>query len=274
LARRSNKSRTGAPVAPAAPQVQGVLSFTRPTEFVDLPTRGKLYPEGHPFHMVEEAEINYMTAKEEDILASRALILRGEVLDRLLQSVLVDKDVDIGSLYPGDKNALLVAVRSTGYGPEYLSEIKCPSCNTQYEHAVDLTDLPIKEIPEDINLMPGGTFTVELPSTGFTAELKILTSKEQKYLDETKASKAKNNLPESSLTDLLKMIIVSVNSVTNRTEIEKFINSMPALDSHRIRKVYSSVNPSLDMEQEIECPNCKHIVVREVPLGLNFFWPS
>jgi len=259
---------------PSAPPMGGMLSFTNPTEFVELPTKGKLYPEGHPFHMMEEVEINYMTAKDEDILASRSLIVRGVVLDRLIQNILVEKGIDPDTLYPGDKNAILVAARVTGYGSEYVSEVKCPSCGEQNEHTVDLQDLPLKEIPEDINITSNGTFTVHLPKTGFTTELKLLTTKEQKYLDRNKESKAKNNLPESSLTDLLKMIIVSVDSVTSRAEIEKFINSMPASDSLLIRRTYASVNPSLDMKQEIECPSCKHIAVREVPLGITFFWPS
>ena len=275
MARRSNKSRTAAPSAPpAAQQFSGALNFTRPTEFVQLPTEGKFYPEGHPLHLVTEVEINYMSAKEEDILTSQALITRGVVLDRLIQSVLVDKAIDVNTLYPGDKNAILIAARATGYGPEYVSKVICPACSHKHEHIVDLVNLPIKEVPADVNLTSAGTFTVKLPVTGFTAELKIMNSKEQKFLDNNRQANIKNNLPESNRTDLLKMVVVSINSVSVRSEIDNFIMSMPAQDSRAIKQAYDDVSPSLVMDQSIECPECKHVVVREVPLGLDFFWPS
>ena len=52
--------------APLA-QSQG-LSFVVPTEFVELPSKGRFYPKEHPLHNKEVIEIKHMTAKEEDIL--------------------------------------------------------------------------------------------------------------------------------------------------------------------------------------------------------------
>jgi len=275
LARRNNKSRTAAPSAqPPVQRASGALNFTRPTELVQLPTRGKFYPEGHPLHLVTEVEINYMSAKEEDILTSQALIARGIVIDRFIQSVLVDQDIDVHSLYPGDKSAILVAARATGYGSEYEATVTCPACSHRHEHVIDLINLPIKEAPEDITLTPAGTFTIQLPVTKFTAELKILTAKEQDYLEKTKEANLKNNLPEANRTNFLKMAIVSINSVRDRYELEQFVDNMPAQDSRTVKKMYDEVNPSLLMDQTIECPKCKHTVVREVPLGITFLWPS
>ena len=115
---------------------------------------------------------------------------------------------------------------------------------------------------------------MQLPVTKFSVELKILTAKEQKYLDSTREANKKNNLPESNRTDFLKMVVVSINSIRDRFEIEQFIDQMPAQDSRTIKKVYDEVNPSLLMDQTIECPKCKYTVVREVPLGITFLWPS
>ena len=275
MARRNNKSRTAAPsVEPPAPRSSGALNFTRPTEFVQLPTKGRFYPEGHPLHLVTEVEINYMSAKEEDILTSQALISRGIVIERFIQSVLVDQTIDVNSLYPGDKNAILIAARATGYGPEYDTMVVCPACNHRHEHSIDLINLPIKEAPDDISLSAEGTFSVQLPVTKFMAELKILTATEQRYLENNKQTNRKNNLPESNRTDFLKMVVVSINSIRDRLEIEQFIDNMPALDSITIRKTYDDVEPSLLMDQETECPKCKHVVVREVPLGITFLWPN
>jgi len=275
LSRRSNKDRVAAPSAPLPNQgFASGLDFTRPTEFVQLPTEGKFYPEGHPLHLVTEVEITYMSAREEDILTSRALITKGVVLDKLIQSVLVDKTVDITTLYPGDKNAILVATRATGYGPEYISKVKCEACGTVHDHIVDLTNLPVKEVPQNIVISQRGTFAVSLPVTGFTVELKILNSREQQFLENLSTTNRKNNLPETNRTSLLKTIIVAVNGIDSRAELDKFIHQMPAQDSRFLKKTYDEANPTLDMTQEITCPNCSTLVVREVPLGLDFFWPS
>ena len=52
-----------------------MAKFDFPTEIVDLPSGGKLYPEGHPLSK-GTVEIKYMTAREEDILSSQNLIFQ------------------------------------------------------------------------------------------------------------------------------------------------------------------------------------------------------
>ena len=64
--------------------------------------------------------MKYMTAKEEDILSNQAYIQKGIVLDKLLQSLIVDKNIDYNDLIVGDKNALFMAARILGYGKDYL----------------------------------------------------------------------------------------------------------------------------------------------------------
>ena len=59
------------------------FSFVIPTEFVELPSGGRFYPEGHPLHGQDNIEIKQMTAKEEDMLTSRTLLKKGVALDRV-----------------------------------------------------------------------------------------------------------------------------------------------------------------------------------------------
>ena len=54
-----------------------------PTEVVDLPSEGKIYPKDHPLSS-GKIELKYMTAKEEDILTSDNLIKKGVVITKLL----------------------------------------------------------------------------------------------------------------------------------------------------------------------------------------------
>ena len=88
-----------------------------PTEVVSLPSKGLLYPKDHPLAS-GQIEIKYMTAKEEDILTSRNLIQKGVVLDKLMESVIIQEGVTLDDLLLGDKNAIMIATRILGYGKD------------------------------------------------------------------------------------------------------------------------------------------------------------
>ena len=68
------------------------LSFVAPTEFVELPSKGN-YPEDHPLHGKDVLEMRFMTAKEEDILSSQTLLKKGLAIERMRDSLIVDKNV-------------------------------------------------------------------------------------------------------------------------------------------------------------------------------------
>ena len=110
------------PTAPAS------LSYVTPTEFVELPSRGQFYSTDHPLYEKDVIEMRYMTAKDEDILTSPALLKKGVAIDRLLQNLVVDKNINPNNLLIGDKNALLLAARISGYGEEYPVVLQCNSC--------------------------------------------------------------------------------------------------------------------------------------------------
>ena len=92
-----------------------------PTEIIDLPSKGLLYPKDSPLSS-GKIEMKYMTAKEEDILTNQNYITRGTVIDKLIQALVVDKSIKYGDILAGDKNVLLVAARILGYGENYEFE--------------------------------------------------------------------------------------------------------------------------------------------------------
>ena len=140
----------GPPAAAVSAPTQ--FNWSVPTEFVELPSKGKFYTPGHPVHNVEAIEIKYMTAKEEDILSDRALLKKGMAVDRALQNLIVDKNIKIENLLIGDKNALLVAARKTGFGPEYTTRVTCPACGEVDDYSFDLDDLGHNDFEESMEL--------------------------------------------------------------------------------------------------------------------------
>ena len=116
-----------------------MAEYKFPTEVIDLPSLGKIYPKDSPL-AEGKIELKYMTTKEEDILMSENLIKKGVVIDTLLDSLIVTKGITQQDLVLGDKNAVLVAARILAYGPEYTCEIANPNNPDQtIKHTFDLT---------------------------------------------------------------------------------------------------------------------------------------
>jgi len=279
---RNNEERLGArssadPAPPLTPSGES-FSFATPTEFVELPTGGKHYPEGHALHGKDCVEIRFMTAKDEDILSSKTLLKKGVALDRLLQNILVDKSIDINTLYIGDKNAILVAARVTGYGEKYTARTNCPSCMSTTEFEYDLSDLRTYHGDDwgdfAIKAHADDRFIITLPHSGVDVEVKLLTSKDEDYLSQLRENKRKKNLPESNLTDQLRMIVVSVNGHTDPKSLKAFSDGLPARDSRYLRSAYDKVVPNVDLSQEFACKFCGHEQEVAVPLTAGFFWPQ
>lgn len=282
---RNSKSRLGKdqestkpPAADpvAALELGGGLEFATPTEFVELPSRGRHYPEGHPLHGVDTVEIRFMTAKEEDILSSKTLIKQGVALERLLKSVITDKKIDPSKMLTGDRNALLIATRISGYGEEYNAKVTCPACTNINEVGYDLTTSTIIEAGDnnEVQWNAEGNMLVTLPYSGLEVEARLLTGKDEMYLSRLQESKRKKRLLETSMQDILKTMIVSVNGDNTNDTLTQFITKVPARDIKHLREVYKNNTPNISMAHEFECESCGYGTVVEVPFTVEFFWPQ
>jgi hypothetical protein len=250
------------PEAPPSP-----FNFIVPTEMVDLPSKGEFYPEGHPLHNVDAIEIKHMTAKEEDILTSATLLKKGLAIDKMLQSIIVDKRIKVKDLLIGDKNALVIASRIFGYGPDYKVEIQCVHCDNSYEAVYDLSALQNKSSTNfgKVDKTANNTFTLVLPKSQMLVEFKLLTSQ-----DEEKLTKDK----KGGSMKLLKLIVVSINEQTDGFYVERALQSLPILDVSTLKKTYAMAMPDVNMVQDIECTACGEISTLGVPLNAGFFWPD
>jgi hypothetical protein len=151
-----------------------------PTEIIQLPSKGKFYPEGHPLRS-GTIEMKYMTAKEEDILTNQSYIKQGVVLDKLFQSLIVTK-FDYNDLLIGDKNAIMVAARVLGYGKDYEVNVVTPS-GAKQKVVVDLTQLQDKQLDWD-NVPNENEFTLELPASKRVVTVQLVTHGIQRKIDE------------------------------------------------------------------------------------------
>jgi hypothetical protein len=235
-----------------------------PTETVELPSKGVVYPPDHPLRS-GKVEMKYMTAKEEDILTNQNYIKKGIVLDKLLDSLVMGK-FDIKELVTGDKNALLISSRILGYGKDYTFSYD----GTEY--TIDLTKLENKSFDET-KVTPKGTFMFTLPATGTKVEFKLLNDKDNEIIDQENESMKKFNKDSSSeVTIRLKHQIVSVEGDNDKNSIRVFVEQMLAQDSRALRKYIKDMSPDVNLSTNVNINGVEESI--DVPISLSFFWPD
>lgn len=245
-----------------------------PSEVIDLPSKGRLYPPSSPLHS-GKIDLKYMTAKEEDILTSTNLIKKGMVLDRLFESLILTKGVKPGDILTGDLNAVMVAARILGYGKEYQIKTKCGSCNNEQETSIDLTLLEETEGAADLTVNEKGHFEVTLPVSKKNITFKMLTRSDELGVQaEIDGMKKINNTVSKENTTFLRWIITSVEGETERMKIAQFVDSLLVKDAIFLRKEYKRAMPNVNFEYEFSCESCGHSARERLPIGVNFFWPD
>jgi len=283
---RNDLNRVGAPKANAEPPINQIqnenssgfnpLSFVTPTEFVELPSKGLGYSESHPLNKEETIEIKFMTAKEEDILSSKALLKKGIAIERFLQSVIVNPKIKAKDLLIGDRNAILIAARSSGYGSLYETQVGCPSCGDKTHFAFDLNKKTIKETEtnDEVAAQGDGTFLVTMPFSKFKVGFRLLNGEDENYLAATSTTKRKTSKIDSVITEQYKRMITSIEGHVDRSIISQYVDGMPTQDSRHLRKCYKVVTPDVNITENFECLSCGYEQEMEVPFGADFFWPD
>lgn len=255
--------------------VKDVFGLDVAVESVPLPSRGVIYSPESPLFGKEQLQIRAMTAKDEDILMSRAYIKGGTVIQELIKSCLIDKTIDVDEMIAGDRNALMIALRITGYGADYAVECDCPKCNKGSEQHFDLSQLGIKRLAVDPIAEGSNQFEIQLPVCKKIARVKFANGHDEKEMNIIQERKKKMGIQQdSTVTDKLQNAIVSVQGITDRTKIGMFIKDMPARDSLALRKFLDNNEPGVDMTVHMKCKHCFEESEIKLPIGISFFWPD
>ena len=279
---RKNEDRTG-PRATAADEIPAdvkqmlnPMDFVAPTDFVELPSKGQFYPEGHPLCGKDTIEIKYMTAKEEDILSSRALIKKGVAIERLLESIIKDKSINSSDLLIGDRNAILIKARSSAYGHMYKANVNCPNCGAANKSVFNLLEPKISygEDPNDYDVekLEGGRYKYTLPFSKIILEFRMLIGSDENKL--IKIIQQDNKKQSHAISQQIASVIHSVNGYKEREVIEHFVLNMPAGDARAFRKALKALTPDIRVVKDFCCDSCGHEQELEVPFGADFFWPD
>lgn len=232
----------------------------------ELPSRGII--EGTPLEVVIR---NMMAAEEKMLLGSP-----DDVYDKIISNCIEEpEEFDMDSLCVPDKLFLLVKLRVISYGPKYTFQYQCPYCSKYHRFTVDL-DRDFETIyAEEGALREFDKF--ELPRTKDEIVLWLPTVGDHKR-NKTKAKRWHAKFPEAvgdqTLIYGMMSHISKVNGKKmNDSELMRYVEHLPALDSGFIRNRINRFKLGMDLRYFVECPNprCQQELEIPIPLGAGFF---
>jgi hypothetical protein len=247
----------------------GFIEDNEPFDVIELPSKGYFYP-----NKKANVRVGYLTAADENILTSPNLIQSGQVIDVLLRKKIKDRDVEVSKLLPGDRTAIMLFLRATGYGKDYTVILTDPGTGEEFEYIVDLSTLPTKELTEVPN--ESGEFAYMLPRSKAAVKLRILNPGDEKEINEIEEKRKiayGAGYISSRLTMRLERAIVEINGNRDKTYIAEYIQKMPAFDSLNVRSFLAKIEPGIDTNIVVKAPSGE-IIQTSVPFGPSFFWPK
>ncbi|MBO6254626.1 MAG: hypothetical protein J6O49_13420 [Bacteroidaceae bacterium] len=161
-------------------------------DVIQLPSNGQCYKS-----KMDRVPVAYLTAYDENIITSPNLYKDGLVIDFLLKSKIVNKDINPDDLVSGDVDAITLFLRATSYGPEFPIVVRDPETGEQIDTTVDLTTLK----PREFKLIgdENGWFEFETPIKKDKIKFRYLTRKQEKQLQ--KITELENNGTKAYMLD-------------------------------------------------------------------------
>ncbi len=233
-------------------------------DVVELPSRGIHYPSKR-----KSLRVAYLTASDENILSSQNLIQSNSVIEELLKRKILDRDFNVEELAEEDRQAILIFLRSTAFGPEYKFYLRDNKTETEFVTTVDLSEVSFRDF--NLESDENGEFKYTMQKCGIDITFKFLTAKQQKELEEI--GKSWNGVGVAPvMTKELEMTIKSVAGNKDMMNIRNFIERLPIKDSQDFRKFVKENKPSLDLKKTVKTPSGEDVQV-EIGFGVEFFRP-
>jgi hypothetical protein len=243
--------------------IYGQEMFSLPHDVVSLPSKGKFYTQKK-----ESIKVGYLTAEDENVLLSPNQTKDG-LINTLLRNKIYEPGFDINQLIDVDVQAILIFLRNTSFGSDYIFKIKDPATNRDFEQTILLDEL--NYIKPELEPSEDGLFTINLPKSGSVVKCRILNLGDQKELDKLRESYPPN-MTVPVVTKRLEKQIIELDGDRDREKIVRFVYQMPIADSKHIRNTMSKCEPKLDLERTIIAPSGEKVTI-DVAFGAEFFRP-
>jgi len=238
--------------------------MNQPFDVIPLPSEGKLYP-----NRKKNVKISFLTTADENILTSPNLLESGDFLEILINRKLLEPDLRYKDLIPGDRNAILIWLRATGYG-ELYPVVAYDKNNEPFETEVNLSEL--KTVYLSVDPDSDGLFEYKLPISKNVVKVKMLTVGELEVLENRIESNKDNPINEEQ-TLMLESQIVSINGNMDSSMIKESVRNMRVGDAQGLRDFMNSIECGVDMNLTLRTPGGESVNTF-LPFTPRFFWPN
>lgn len=183
------KSRNVADKGPITSQVKSVEQYVPKYDAYDqdavfdiipLPSNGECYAS-----KMKMVSVAFLDARDENIIVSPNLYQNGKIFDVLLKRKVFNNQVDVDDMLEGDREAIILYLRASGFGSEYPIIATDRERGQQFNAVIDLNSIKYKQF----NLVgdENGYFDYELPFSKKKIKFRFLTHKDQLQLDDVNA---------------------------------------------------------------------------------------
>jgi len=236
-------------------------------DVIPLPSGGKLYK-----NKKKNIKVAYMSTADENILTSPNLLSSGQFLEILINRKILEPDLRYRDLVEGDRNAIMLWLRATGYGNMYPIVVE-DEYGKPFETDVDLNEIKTVELKAEPDA--DGHFEFKLPVSGVVVKFKFLTVGEGEDIAEKVEYEVETlKLPiNNTNTYTLAKQLVSVNGDTNPETIQSFSENMRVGDAKVLRDYIESIDCGVDLKITVGTPGGGSVSTF-LPLNLKFFWPN
>lgn len=235
-------------------------------DVIPLPSEGKLYPSKK-----KTIKVAYLTTADENILTSPNLVESGDFLEILLNRKILEPELRYKDLHTGDRNAIMIWLRATGYGAEYPVQI-LDNNNIPFETEVDLSEL--KTIKLGAEPDAEGLFYFKMPLSGDEIKFKLLTAGDVESIEKLLEQDNEIGVPvNNEATYILQYQIVEVNGQRDKGFIQQYANNIRTLDAQKLRKYANSIESGIDLRIDVKTPGGGSVKTF-LPINPSFFWPN
>lgn len=219
-------------------------------DVLPLPSNGMCYPVTSPLRC-GRIPVAYLTAADENIIASPNVYRDGKLLDIILERKILDKRINVSDLSSGDRDAIILWLRATSYGEDFPISTTNPKTGKRYNVTIKLSQFGYNDF--DLESDENGLFTYTT-SNGDEIKFKFFTNEDEEEL---------KNIITSQVTDTNKIdVLKNLNYITetlNRIEFSDEEKSMLVEDIDEIKDIVGTdisevdehVYPSTITEQMI-----------------------
>jgi hypothetical protein len=160
---------------------KGSYSSDATFDVIPLPSKGEAYAD-----KIAKMPVAYLTAYDENMIVSPNLYRDNLIIDYILQEKLLSNEIDPMDLLEGDRDAIILFLRASGYGNEYPITATDEITGKEFDAVVDLSKLKYK----DFNLKGDskGWFPFTLPVSGIEVKFRFPTHRDIVTLEKLQKS--------------------------------------------------------------------------------------